>query len=131
MQETPVQFLSQEDLLEKGKATPSSILCLPWWKNLPAMQEIWVQSLGWGDPLDKGYWPGEFHGLYSPWGHKEFDMTERPSLSPHWQGAQHCAQMPGHHQTNSQIPISAGLPLRAASSTDSVTDCSSECPCII
>ena len=21
-------------------------------------------------------WPGEFHGLYSPWGHKESDMTE-------------------------------------------------------
>ena len=20
--------------------------------------------------------PGEFHGLYSPWGHKESDMTE-------------------------------------------------------
>ena len=23
-------------------------------KNLPAMQEIWVQSLGWEDPLEKG-----------------------------------------------------------------------------
>ena len=21
-------------------------------------------------------WPGEFHGLYSPWGHKESDTTE-------------------------------------------------------
>ena len=31
----------------------------------------------------KGYppvfWPGEFHGLYSPWGHKESDMTEQLS----------------------------------------------------
>ena len=27
------------------------------------------------------FWPGEFHGLYSPWGHKESDMTERLSLS--------------------------------------------------
>ena len=26
-------------------------------------------------------WPGEFHGLYSPWGHKGSDMTERLSLS--------------------------------------------------
>jgi len=26
-------------------------------------------------------WPEEFHGLYSPWGHKESDMTERLSLS--------------------------------------------------
>ena len=23
-------------------------------KSLPAMQETWVQSLGWGDPLEKG-----------------------------------------------------------------------------
>ena len=23
------------------------------------------------------FWPGEFHGLCSPWGHKELDMTER------------------------------------------------------
>ena len=22
-------------------------------KNLPAMQETWVQSLGWGDPLEE------------------------------------------------------------------------------
>ena len=26
------------------------------------------------------FWPGEFRGLYSPWGHKELDTTER--LSP-------------------------------------------------
>ena len=31
MQETPVQFLGQEDPLEKGYATHSSILGLPWW----------------------------------------------------------------------------------------------------
>ena len=37
--------------------------------------------------LDKGmatisvFWPGEFHGLYSPRGHKESDMTEQLSLS--------------------------------------------------
>ena len=23
-------------------------------KNLPAMQEIWVKSLGWEDPMEKG-----------------------------------------------------------------------------
>ena len=27
------------------------------------------------------FWAGEFHGLYSPWGRKELDTTERPSLS--------------------------------------------------
>ena len=26
------------------------------------------------------FWPGEFHGLYSPWGCKESDTTERLSL---------------------------------------------------
>ena len=61
-------------------------------KNPPAMQETWVPSLGWEDPLDKGmattpvFWPGEFHGqrslaAYSPWGHKESDTTERLTLS--------------------------------------------------
>ena len=42
-------------------------------KNLPAMWETWVLSLGWEDLLEKGklttpvFWPGEFHGLYSSW----------------------------------------------------------------
>ena len=29
--------------------------------------------------------PGEFQGLYSPWGHKESDMTERLSLFTFYQ----------------------------------------------
>ena len=55
-------------------------------KNPPAMRDTWVQSLGWEDPLEKGnvptpvFWPGEFHVLYSPWGHKESDTTEQISL---------------------------------------------------
>ena len=56
-------------------------------KNLPAIWETWVQSLGWEDSLEKGrathpvFWPGESHGLYNSWGCKESDMTEQPSLS--------------------------------------------------
>ena len=57
-------------------------------KNLPAMGETWVRSLGRGDALEKGMathssilvwiilWiegPGR---LYSPWGLKELDTTE-------------------------------------------------------
>ena len=55
-------------------------------KNLPAMWETWVQSLGWEDPLEKGkaihssILAGEFHGPYSPWGRKESDTTEHLSL---------------------------------------------------
>ena len=53
--------------------------------NLPAMWETWVPSPGkilWRrerlpTPV---FWPGEFHGLNSPWGRKESDMTERLSL---------------------------------------------------
>ena len=29
-------------------------LTAQWVKNPPAMQETWVQSLGWEDPLEKG-----------------------------------------------------------------------------
>ena len=52
-------------------------------KESASMQETWVRSLGWEDPLEKGtvFWPGEFHKLYSPWGGKESDMTEQLSLS--------------------------------------------------
>ena len=57
-------------------------------KNLFAMQEMWVRSLGQEDPLEKemathsGFLPGKSHGQrslvgYSPWGHKESDTTER------------------------------------------------------
>ena len=54
-------------------------------KNLPAMWEIQVQSLG-GEDLTPVFLPGEFHGQrnlvgYSPWGHKESDITEGLTLS--------------------------------------------------
>ena len=56
-------------------------------KNPPAMWETWVQTLGWKDPMEKGtapvFWSGEFHGLYSPWDHKESDTTEQLSLTTH------------------------------------------------
>ena len=45
-------------------------------KNLPAMWETWIRSLGWENPLEKGkathssFWPGEFQGLYSLRGHR-------------------------------------------------------------
>ena len=61
-------------------------------KNPPAMQETWVRSLGWGDPLEKGMaahsstlaweipWTEKPGGL-NPWGHKESDTTEQLTLS--------------------------------------------------
>ena len=51
--------------------------------NLPAMQEIWVRSLGREDSLEEipVFLPGESHGQrslvgYHPWGHREWDTTE-------------------------------------------------------
>ena len=62
-------------------------------KNLPAMRETWVQSLGWEDPLEEGVathssilvWRSP-HGKrrlagYSAWGCKELDVTERLSTA--------------------------------------------------
>ena len=56
-------------------------------KNPPAMWETWVRSLGWkilwrreGLPTPV-FWPGEFHGTCSPWGHRESDTPERLSES--------------------------------------------------
>ena len=60
-------------------------------KNMPAMQETWVRSLGWEDlleegmathssilawriPMDRGAWKAT-----QSMGHKELDMTERLS----------------------------------------------------
>ena len=60
-------------------------------KNLPTMWETQVRSLSQEDCLEKGmqptpvFLPGESHGQrslegYSPWGHKESDMTEQLTL---------------------------------------------------
>ena len=57
-------------------------------KNLPECWrpglDPWVGNIPWWrerlpTPV---FWPREFHGLDSPWGHKESDTTERLSLSP-------------------------------------------------
>ena len=61
-------------------------------KNLPAMRETWVPSLGGEDPWRRAwqptpvFWPGESHGQKSlvgssPWGHPESDATERLSTA--------------------------------------------------
>ena len=48
MQETRVQFLGQEDPLEKGMATHSSILAwtIPWTKDPGRLQSIGPQRAG-------------------------------------------------------------------------------------
>ena len=61
------------------------------------MQENWVWSLGWEDPLEKEmattpvFWPGDFHGLCSSWGHKESDI---------WLSDLHCTDEQGFAHWN-------------------------------
>ena len=55
-------------------------------KNPSAMWETCVQSLDWEIPWRRKrlptpvFWPGELHGLNSPWSHKKSDMSEQLSL---------------------------------------------------
>ena len=64
---------------------------LPWWLSWKWFRlqcrrpgfDPWVGKIPWRrerlpTPV---FWPGEFHGLYSPWGHKESDPTEQLSLT--------------------------------------------------
>ena len=56
-------------------------------KNLPAMWEIQIQSLGFDDLLEEDmvtpvFLPGKFHGQrglvgQNPWGNRESNMTEQ------------------------------------------------------
>ena len=94
--------------LKSGYGTVSILRAWPEWfegeslmaqtlKNLPAMWETWVWSLGWVDPLRRtwqpttAFLPGESHGLrslvgYSSWGHRESDITEYLSIAQNLQG---------------------------------------------
>ena len=63
-------------------------------KNLPEMQETWVQSLDWEDPLEKGMatnssmltWriPQRSLVSYSPRCYKESDTTEQLTHTHTW-----------------------------------------------
>ena len=98
MQETLVQSLGQEDPLEKGTATHSSILGL-FWSFIQQRIHLLFRRPGFSSWIGKipgrGDWQstavflaGGFHGQkslagYSLWGCKELDTTERLSLRCH------------------------------------------------
>ena len=87
-----VAALSQVLPLTLGHC-PRASLAAQMVKNLPAMQETWVRSVGQEDSLEKGRathsnilawripWAEEPTMSYSPWGHKESDTTEQLTLS--------------------------------------------------
>ena len=45
--------------------------------SIPGLGRSFGERNGLPTPVS---WPGEFHGLYSPWGREESDMTEQLSL---------------------------------------------------
>ena len=71
------QFPYLEMLFSEGPATVASLVAQSV-KNTPAVQDTWVQSLGWDDPLEEGMgtrssilawripWTEEPGRLYSP-----------------------------------------------------------------
>ena len=92
MQETPAQFLGQKDPLEKGEATHSSILELPWC-HLASFLDGKESTCNVGDvgsipglgrsPRDRKGYPLQYSTLenstdcISPWGCKESDSSEQ------------------------------------------------------
>ena len=67
MRESQVQSPHESFLLVclfEGRALGSRLV-VQTVKNLPATQETWVRSLGWEDPLEKGY-PLQYSCLENP-----------------------------------------------------------------
>ena len=58
-------------------------MCVIVYPAVPENSILWVGKIPWRrerlpTPV---FWPGEFHGLYSPWSHKESERTEWLSVS--------------------------------------------------
>ena len=76
---TALSFCKDPKLLGLSFLGMSSVAQLV--KNPPAVQETWVRSLGWKDPLEKGMATHSSILAWRipwtiPWGHKESDTIE-------------------------------------------------------
>ena len=76
-----------EALFVRSLAASFTTRWLSWWRiclqcGRPGF-DPWVGKIPWRRERlpTTVFWPGEFHGLHSPWCHKESEMTERPLLS--------------------------------------------------
>ena len=63
----PLQYSCLENSMDRGASLTAQLV-----KNLPGMQETWVRSLGWEDPLEKGMAP---HSSILAW---RISWTEEP-----------------------------------------------------
>ena len=77
-------------LVSRNDFPISRLLGLPWWfsESRICLQwerpgfDPWVGKIPWRRerPPTPVFWPGEFQGLHTPWGHKQSDTSERHSL---------------------------------------------------
>ena len=88
-------------------------------KNLPAMQQAWVQFLGQEDPWRRKwqptpvFLPGESHGQrslvgYSSWGREELDTTEQRTHT--WYELQHQTELTGWCHERHTLALQAHRP---------------------
>ena len=102
MQETLVWFLGWERSPKEEIGCPLQYswasLVAQMVRNPPSMQDTWVLSLGWEDPLEEGMATLSSilsclknpHGQrslagYHPWSGKELDMTEWQRIAQYWE----------------------------------------------
>ena len=77
-------------------------------KNLPAMQEIWVQSLGWEIPWLKAwqptsvFLPGESHGQGS--------LASYTSFGKEFEDTPCCRSIVGKHERFKEVWRECGIP---------------------
>ena len=78
----PVLKILRNIMLKKNRKLTCDTVYFCQQRGRPGF-DPWVGKIPWrrekGLPTP-GFWPGEFHGLYSPRGCKESDMTEQFSL---------------------------------------------------
>ena len=90
-------------------------------KSPPATWENWVQSLGWDNFSEEdmathssilAWRPHGQRSLagYSPWGHKELDITERPSAARNPRLVEDLPANAGDARDTGSIPGSAKIP---------------------
>ena len=74
--------LLPHDLCQRRSSLPANELQVQRDTSKNDIETEYLKRYGLPTPV---FWPGEFHGLYSPWGRTELDTSERLSLSLSWE----------------------------------------------
>ena len=83
------------------------------WDDIEEMQSASRHTATWERLPTPVFWPGEFHGLYSPWGRKESDTTEATQQQQQqawWLGGKESAGNAGAAGDLGSIPESGRSP---------------------